>query len=668
MGGSFEMSKNIGINARLRLGLGFLMLLLVAAGAAGLWGVQRVAGSIGNMVRLDSNIADYSSRARSDVIGLRRYEKDYFLNIGSRDKRLEFSKIWDAQRDELAARLGDLERAAVRAEDKSAIEGMKKDLTVYDAGFGSVRGLIEKGRIKTPQAASAAIDEYNEQIHRMEMAADGLAASALNRMNDTGNSVDALAGRIAAVILGILALAVLSGIVISVLTGRAIARPIGEMSEAAKKISNGELDAEITVASKDDLGALANGFRDMVIYLKNMANTAEAIAEGNLTKEVNPRSEKDVLGNSFRKMSKGLSAIVGQVRSGSEHIASASMQVGATSEQTSRNGEIAATAVEEITSTMHEMSANIQNVAKSIQSQASFVTETSASIEQMIASIERVAENAKRLVDLARHSNDMVGTGKMAVEMSTESVRNITKVMDESANSIRLLGTRTENIGKIIEVIDDIAEQTNLLALNAAIEAARAGEHGLGFAVVADEVRNLAERSAKSTAEISELVYGIQKDSAAAVLRVEKNVEAVNSALRLSNDVVEALRNIDSSASEVARYSQEIGAATAEQAGGCGEISKAIVRLNDITQEISSSADEQASGTDQVVRGVEKLREMIQQNAASTMQLASSAEEMSRQAEWLNATVSKFKVSEGRKPAAEPETPSNVKHMRLAAN
>lgn len=663
------MLKNTGINARLKFGLGFLLLLLVAAGAAGLWGVHRVSESVGTLVRLDSNIADYSARARSDVIGLRRFEKDFYLSIGSREKRLEYLKMWHARHDELVARLGDLEKAAARAEDRSAIDGMKRDLAAYDAGFAGVRGLIEKGGIKTPQAANDAIDEYKEPIRRMEKAADALAASALNRMNDTGTAIDSLDGRVTAVILAILALAVLSGIVISVITGRAIARAIGEMSEAAKKISRGEIDAEITVASRDGLGALANAFRDMVLYLRNMADTAEAIAEGNLTKEVAPRSDKDVLGNSFRKMSRGLSAIVGQVRSGSEQIASASMEVGATSEQTSRNGEIAATAVEEITSTMHEMSANIQNVAKSIQSQASFVTETSTSIEQMIASIERVAGNAKRLVDIARHSNDMVGTGKMAVEMSTEAVRNITKVMDESANSIRLLGTRTENIGKIIEVIDDIAEQTNLLALNAAIEAARAGEHGLGFAVVADEVRNLAERSAKSTAEISELVYGIQKDSAAAVLKVEKNVEVVNNALRLSNDVVEALRNIDASASEVARYSQEIGAATAEQAGGCAEISKAIVRLNDITQEISSSADEQASGTDQVVRGVEKLREMIQQNAASTMQLASSAEEMSRQAEWLNETVSRFKISESRKiAAAEPETPSNVKHMRLAAN
>ncbi|CAG1064919.1 Methyl-accepting chemotaxis protein 4 [uncultured bacterium] len=435
-------------------------------------------------------------------------------------------------------------------------------------------------------------------------------------------------------------------IMIAFLIARSISRPIGEISEAARKISRGELDSDVSVKSNDEIGVLADSFRGMIQYLKGMAHTAEAIAEGDLTREVEPKSEKDVLGNAFNRMIKGLGSIVSQVRNGSEQIASASAEVAASSEQTSKNGETASTAVEEITSTMHEMSANIQNVARSIQSQSQFVVETSTSIEQLIASIERVAVNAKRLVELAMESNEAVTSGRMAVDVSSDGVRNIIQVITKSADTIKALGVRTEDIGRIIDVIDDIAEQTNLLALNAAIEAARAGEHGMGFAVVADEVRNLAERSAKSTAEISALIYGIQKDAAGAVQNVEKNVEIVGNALRLSDDVVESLRKIDSSVSEVARYSQEIGAATAEQACGCGEITKAVSKLNDITQEISSSADEQASGTEQVVKGVEKLREMIQQNTASAVQLAAAAEQMNSQSESLSVTVGRFVVEE----------------------
>jgi methyl-accepting chemotaxis protein len=451
-------------------------------------------------------------------------------------------------------------------------------------------------------------------------------------------------------------------IMIAFLIARSISRPIGEISEAARKISKGELDSDVSVKSSDEIGVLADSFRGMIQYLKGMAHTAEAIAEGDLTREVEPKSEKDVLGNAFNRMIKGLGSIVSQVRGGSEQIASASAEVAASSEQTSKNGETASTAVEEITSTMHEMSANIQNVARSIQSQSQFVVETSTSIEQLIASIERVAVNAKRLVELAMESNEAVTSGRMAVDVSSDGVRNIIQVITKSADTIRALGVRTEDIGRIIDVIDDIAEQTNLLALNAAIEAARAGEHGMGFAVVADEVRNLAERSAKSTAEISALIYGIQKDAAGAVQNVEKNVEIVGNALRLSDDVVESLRKIDSSVSEVARYSQEIGAATAEQACGCGEITKAVSKLNDITQEISSSADEQASGTEQVVKGVEKLREMIQQNTASAVQLAAAAEQMNSQSESLSVTVGRFVVEE-----QEPSPVLKNKKLKLVA-
>ncbi|MEE9615074.1 MAG: nitrate- and nitrite sensing domain-containing protein, partial [Thermodesulfobacteriota bacterium] len=300
---------------------------------------------------------------------------------------------------------------------------------------------------------------------------------------------------------------------------RSITRPLNAMAESSKKLAEGDLDVSLDVSSRDEVGVLAvafggmvaymkemahtadaieqgdlsvevkpkserdvlgNSFKNMAAYLKETAHTAEAIAEGDLTRAVNPKSEKDVLGNAFKEMLGGLRDIVTQVRTGADQIASASTEIASTSEQSNRNGESAATAVEEVTSTMHEMSANIQNVARSIQTQASSVTETSTSIEELIASIQKVADNARKMVEIAQQSAEAVASGREAVDRSTEGVRDITSVMGESAETIKQLGVRTEDIGKIIEVIDDIAEQTNLLALNAAIEAARAGEHGMG--------------------------------------------------------------------------------------------------------------------------------------------------------------------------------------------
>jgi methyl-accepting chemotaxis protein len=176
-----------------------------------------------------------------------------------------------------------------------------------------------------------------------------------------------------------------------------------------------------------------------------------------------------------------------------------SNEVASASDESAKINVQAASAIDEVTSTMHEMSINVQNMVKNTQTQASSVSETSASIDQMVASIQRVADTAKVLLDISQRSRDEVHTGIQTMEKATDGLNRIHGSIQNSSHIIGALGTRANEIGKIVEVIDDLAEQTNLLALNAAIEAARAGEHGLGFAVVADEVRKLAEKSAQST-------------------------------------------------------------------------------------------------------------------------------------------------------------------------
>ena len=305
------------------------------------------------------------------------------------------------------------------------------------------------------------------------------------------------------------------------------------------------------------------------------------------------------------------------VRSGSDEMASASAQIASTAEQAAKNNETAATGVEETTSTMHEMSANIQNVAKSSQNQASSVTETSASVEQMVTSIQRIADTVRQFVELSQKTKKAVDAGLESVDRSIKGTDEINQSMIRSADTIAALGSRVEDIGKIVDVIDDIAEQTNLLALNAAIEAARAGEQGLGFAVVAEEVRKLAERSARSTKEIAELISGIQKESQEAVKLMEKSTQLVEKGVDLSRQVGDTLKVIENNVGEVDRYSKEIGAATQEQSSGSTQIAKATESLREVTHEIRSATEEQASAAEQIVKTMEKMREMIHQNASA---------------------------------------------------
>ena len=446
------------------------------------------------------------------------------------------------------------------------------------------------------------------------------------------------------------------GIIVAFRTAKSITEPLTNLMNVARAIGNtGDLEHNIDLSRDDEIGELARTFHKMVTYLKEMAGVSEAIAGGDLTTEVKPRSSHDTLGNAFAKMVEGLAGLVRSVRDASSQVASASNQVAGASDDSAKIGLQASSAIDEVTSTMHEMSVNVQNMVKSTQVQASSVSETSASIDQMVASIQRVADTAKVLLDISNRSREEVHSGIGTMEKATDGLNRINTTITSSGEIIGALGQRADDIGKIIEVIDDLAEQTNLLALNAAIEAARAGEHGLGFAVVADEVRKLAEKSAQSTKEISELIQSIQKEARKAVENMDRSTSIVNEGLELGSELNSALKKISNVVTEVYKFAQEIGAATNEQSHGSSQIARATTRLNEITHEINSAVEEQASGAQAVVKAMERMRELVQQSTSSSTELAASSEQMSKMSRSLLDFIDRFSLAEaGREKPSEP--------------
>ena len=422
-----------------------------------------------------------------------------------------------------------------------------------------------------------------------------------------------------------------------------ITEPLNRLIHVAEQIGqSGDLDHTIDVKEQNEIGQLARTFDSMVKYLKEMAAVSEAIAGGNLSVDVRPRSANDTLANAFTRMVEGLRGLVRNVREAASQVASASTQVASASDESARNSLQTSSAIDEVTSTMHEMSVNVQNMVKSTQTQASSVSETSASIDQMVTSIQRVADTAKVLLDISNRSREEVHSGIGTMEKATDGLNRINTTIRASGEIIDALGGRADDIGKIVEVIDDLAEQTNLLALNAAIEAARAGEHGLGFAVVADEVRKLAEKSAQSTKEISELIGSIQKEARKAVENMEKSTTIVNEGLNLGQELNAALRKISNVVTEVYKFAQEIGAATNEQSHGSSQIARATTRLNEITHEINSAVEEQASGAQAVVQAMERMRELVQATTSGSTELAASSDQMSKMSRGLLDSMDRF--------------------------
>ena len=433
------------------------------------------------------------------------------------------------------------------------------------------------------------------------------------------------------------------GFAITVVVGRQVAAPILDLTKTAEEI-----------ASHD---------------MKQLAEEAKVMASGDLTGEVvvNPRQIQIETGGEIGRMAKAFNLMVDQlaeiskafnlvsaglrdmvvhVQASADEVATGSDSVARATGKAARGNESTVAAVEGITSTLHEMNANIQNVARNAQSQSASTTETLASIENMLRSVQTVAGTAERLVTIASRASNAVTEGGSAMEAASQGMSEIREVIRSSAGFVQDLGGMAEDIGTIVGVIDEVAEQSNLLALNAAIEAARAGEHGLGFAVVAEEVRKLAERSAKSTGEISDLVHRIQSQVGKVVENMEKSTTIVARGIERTEQLRSNLDNIGSSVSEVSQCSAEIGKATAEQSAGTQQIEQTTSRLGELTHEISAATEQQSSGTEQVVDSIEQIRVMVQQNAESSSELAASSEELSRQAGLMRELTSRFQVDQ----------------------
>jgi methyl-accepting chemotaxis protein len=609
-------------------------------------------------------LADATNDVRFQMMQNRLYLSNYLLSGDSR----EVDRMNDGLHT-LSEKLQEGVKLSNSEQERSALDRVQQLEQSWSKEFA--QPLIDKR--KDVDSGNATVAEL--QIYYLQKDASSWVKNSTDALDvaDGENRKLVEAGRksdesastytiLAAILSTLFALGL--GGVVAYTTAKSITGPLTNLMTVSRQIGDtGDLEHNIEVNRQDEIGELARTFAKMVTYLKEMAGVSESIAGGDLTVEVKPRSTHDTLGNAFARMVEGLARLVRSVRDASAQVASASGQVANASDDSAKIGLQASSAIDEVTSTMHEMSVNVQNMVKSTQVQASSVSETSASIDQMVASIQRVADTAKVLLDISNRSREEVHSGIATMEKATDGLNRINATITSSGEIIGALGQRADDIGKIIEVIDDLAEQTNLLALNAAIEAARAGEHGLGFAVVADEVRKLAEKSAQSTKEISELIQSIQKEARKAVENMDRSTGIVNEGLDLGGELNGALRKISNVVTEVYKFAQEIGAATNEQSHGSSQIARATTRLNEITHEISSAVEEQASGAQAVVKAMERMRELVQQSTSGSTELAASAEQMSKMSRGLLDFMDRFALDESSAPrlSAPEEKPQTAR-------
>jgi methyl-accepting chemotaxis protein len=464
---------------------------------------------------------------------------------------------------------------------------------IYDADFKFIKGLndVRANNLPSNSLTEVQVSSNNSHIDIWSPMYDsdhsilGFVGVQFSKvyLND-------MSGKNIAFVLLIGLIIVAGTVIFGIIFGRRIGKPISDIASIAQDISQGEINHTIEVNRKDEIGVLSQAFQGLINYMKELADASQKIAENDLSVEIKPKSENDVLGNSFKTMSVNLIKMVDRLSDNANQLVSSAAELAASSEEISRGAN----------------------------DQSEQVNQVLSAVEEMAGSISQASGNAGEASEASRGASDTASDGGEIVAETIQGMQSIDKVVRESAGSIGKLAQSAEEIGHIIGVIDDIADQTNLLALNAAIEAARAGEQGRGFAVVADEVRKLAERTGQATGEITSMIKGIQDQTSDAVKSMEVGINEVAQGREMADKAGQSLTKIV-------------------------EVSQKVM---DMMKQIASGTDEQTEAVEIVSSNVENISKITKETAGGAKQSAKAAEQLNQQAEELKSIVETFKLSE----------------------
>lgn len=363
--------------------------------------------------------------------------------------------------------------------------------------------------------------------------------------------------------IGMLVVAVIVMGYISIAISRAIRKSTQALSDVAKVIAQGRVDMDIEKRCNDEFGQVIDEYQVVVDNMRYQAQIAEAVAGGDLTIEVEPKSEQDLLGNSLSQLvKKNRHAMLG-IRDAAEQVALGSSQVAGASEA----------------------------LAQGTTEQAGAIQEITASIADVAGKTRQNADEANKVAELTVQTVENAQRGNEQMHQMMEAMREINQA--------------SENISKIIKVIDDIAFQTNILALNAAVEAARAGDAGKGFAVVAEEVRSLAAKSAAAASETAEMI--------------EDSMHKVEVGSSIADDTAKALELVTT----------------------------AVKESGELIRSIAESSNYQATEIAQIDQAVEQVAQVVQNNSATSEQCAAASVELSNQAKKMQEMLAIYQLGNG---------------------
>ncbi len=297
------------IGKRLLVGFGAVLLLLALVAGIGLWGVISGEETALTMLNTEGQLLQHSARARANILGMRRFEKDIFLNLSAADKVAEYYKKWQEEEQSSDERTRDLERAAVHADDQEKVKTIKENLELYHAGFNKVYALITSGQIRSAEEGNAAMAAFKTPIHQMEAAAIALAQEADQALSTGQTHIQQATHRVIWMILSLLGLAMVIGVTIANRVARSITLPVSSCLEAANRIAAGDTEVTLDTTAKDEVGLLQASMATMVHAIKAMLADVAMLSDAAVAGKLLTRADAASHQGDFRRIVEGVNDI-----------------------------------------------------------------------------------------------------------------------------------------------------------------------------------------------------------------------------------------------------------------------------------------------------------------------------------------------------------------------